>query len=211
MKFMFITLWYSQLCLCPTALGRGNFLLFIGLTSSLINLILVLCIPLSIPMPFYFFRVCNQWHNSAVELQKLKLSACVMLITQGLGVAYILERGARPIGIGRGHTKSFNPVNVKNVSHNCNGRNSISTTQTEYSFMFNFIPLFTIKAFLIMVPLQPIEFILHYSCRYISGWLYLCSYKLELSIERSICSFMRHLGEVSTMLICQGLMERRQV
>ena len=119
--------------------------------------------------------------------------------------------GARPIGIGRDHTKSFNPVNVKNVSHNCNGRNSISTTQTEYSFMFNFIPLFTIKAFLIMVPLQPIEFILHYSCRYISGWLYLCSYKLELSIERSICSFMRHLGEVSTMLICQGLMERRQV
>ena len=99
MKFMFITLWYSQLCLCPTALGRGNFLLFIGLTSSLINLILVLCIPLSIPMPFYFFRVCNQWHNSAVELQKLKLSACVMLITQGLGVAYILERVRVPLGL----------------------------------------------------------------------------------------------------------------
>ena len=38
-----------------------------------------------------------------------------MLITQGLNVAYILERGERPVGIGRGYTKSLNPVNVKNV------------------------------------------------------------------------------------------------
>ena len=45
---------------------------------------------------------------------KLKLGGCVMLITQGLVVAYILERGARPVGTGWGHTKSFNPVNVKN-------------------------------------------------------------------------------------------------
>ena len=86
--------------------------------ASLINLILILCIPLSIPLAFfYFFRVCNQWHNSSVELQKLKLCACVMLITQGLNVAYILERGARPVGISRGYTKSLNPVKCQECYH----------------------------------------------------------------------------------------------
>ena len=43
------------------------------------------------------------------------LSVLFMILTQRVGVGYILERGARPVWSGRGHANCSNPMNGNNV------------------------------------------------------------------------------------------------